>query len=307
MRKKDGAEFPPNTLHHIVCGQMRHLRWNGHPKIDFFADHDFADFKKSLDAEMKRLQSKGLGSKKRQAEPLSLDEEEILWEKGLLGDKDPHTLLDTMVFCNGLYFALRSGREHRQLRLRPCQIELFEMEGERPYLKYTEDLSKNRPGGIKGRKIKPKVVIHHANSDNSDRCFVRLFKKYINMCPTSPNDLDAFYLQPATKPTQDCWYTTRPLGHNTLTKTIARLCASAGIEGIKTNHSLRATTATRLYQSGVDEQLVMERTGHRSLEGVRNYKKHLHNRKKLYQTFCTTKFLDFATLIMILQHLLVNN
>ncbi len=126
-------------------------------KSIFFADHDFADFKKSLDAE-------GLGSKKRQAEPLSLDEEEILWEKGLLGDKDPHTLLDTMVFCNGLYFALRSGREHRQLRLRPCQIELFEMEGERPYLKYTEDLSKNRPGGIKGRKIKPKVVIHHANS-----------------------------------------------------------------------------------------------------------------------------------------------
>ncbi len=242
-------------------------------KSIFFADHDFADFKKSLDAEMKRLQSKGLGSKKRQAEPLSLDKEEILWEKGLLGDKDHILYLILMVFCNGLYFALRSGREHRQLRLRPRQIELIEMEGERPYLKYTEDLSKNRPGGIKGRKIKPKVVIHHANSDNSDRCFVRLFKKYINMCPTSSNDLDAFYLQPATKPTQDCWYTTRPLGHNTLTKTIARLCASAGIEGFKTNHSLRATTATRLYQSGVDEQLVMERTGHRSLEGVRNYKR----------------------------------
>ena len=43
--------------------------------------------------------------------------------------------------------------------------------------------------------------------------------------------------------------------------------------GYKTNDSLRATTATRLYQSGVDEQLVMERTGHRSLEGVHNYKR----------------------------------
>jgi len=30
--------------------------------------------------------------------------------------------------------------------------------------------------------------------------------------------------------------------------------------------SLRATAATRLYKAGVDEQLVMERTGHRSLE-----------------------------------------
>ncbi len=71
--------------------------------------------------EMKRLQSLGHGSNKRQAEILSQDEEEALWEKGLLGDATPQTLLDTMVFCNGLYFALRSGQEHR---LRPCQVQL---------------------------------------------------------------------------------------------------------------------------------------------------------------------------------------
>ena len=34
-----------------------------------------------------------------------------------------------------------------------------------------------------------------------------------------------------------------------------------------------ATAATRLYQSGVDEQLVMERTGHHNLEGVCSYKR----------------------------------
>ena len=47
----------------------------------------------------------------------------------------------------------------------------------------------------------------------------------------------------------------------------------AGIIGYKTNHSLRATAAIKLYQSGVDEQLIMERTGHRSLDGVRSYKR----------------------------------
>ena len=65
-----------------------------------------------------------------------------------------------IVFCNGLYFALRSSREHRQLRLRPCQIEVIEHENERPYLKYTEDVSKNRPGGLKGKNVKPKIVYH---------------------------------------------------------------------------------------------------------------------------------------------------
>ncbi len=45
-----------------------------------------------------------------------------------------------------------------------------------------------------------------------------------------------------------------------------------GISGYKTIHSLRATTATRLFHEGVDEQLIMERTGHYSVDGVRSYK-----------------------------------
>ena len=62
------------------------------------------------------------------------------------------------------------------------------------------------------------------------------------------------------------WYTHTPVGHNTLNGTISRICRAAGISGFKTNHSLRVTTATRLFQSGVDEQLIMARTGHRSIE-----------------------------------------
>ena len=104
---------------------------------------------------------------------------------------------------------------------------------------------KNRPGGLKGRNITSKIVDHHENVDLPQRCFVRLHKKYISLCPKNP-DVNAFYLQPAAKPTEKCWYTCRPLGHNTLSKTISRLCAAAGISGFKTNHSLRASTATRL-------------------------------------------------------------
>ena len=148
----------------------------------------------------------------------------------------------------------------------------MECPGERPYLKYTEDLSKNHPGGLKGRKVAPKVVTHHANLDNPKRCFVRLFQRYRQLCPEDAPP-HAFYLQPSRNPTSTCWYSKCLLGHTTLGKTVARLCKLAGIEGYKTNHSLRATATSRLYQSGVDEQLVMERTGHRSLEGVHSYKR----------------------------------
>ena len=102
--KKKGdpaSEFPPNTLYHICCGLQHYLRWNSKPYIDFSNDKAFADFKSSLDAEMKRLQSAGIGSKQKQAEPLTSTDLNTLWEKKLLGDATPQSLLNTIVFFNG--------------------------------------------------------------------------------------------------------------------------------------------------------------------------------------------------------------
>ena len=98
---------------------------------------------------------------------------------------------------------------------------------------------------------------------------MRIFKKYCSLCP---KDANSFYLQPLQHPTSTCWYSTHPLGHNTLSSTVAKLCKLAGIGGFKTNHLLMATATSRLYRSGINEQLVMEMTRHRSLERVHYYK-----------------------------------
>ena len=74
VRKKDGQEYPPGTLYHIVCGIMRFLRQNGKPELDFFKERLYADFRTTLDAEMKRLKQAGIGSEKRQPEPLTKEE-----------------------------------------------------------------------------------------------------------------------------------------------------------------------------------------------------------------------------------------
>ena len=102
--------------------------------VDFFKDKEFSKFRNVLDSEMKRLQAVGLGTGQRKAEVISFEDEELMWEKGILGDDNPQSLLDTMLFMNGLYFALRSGKEHRQLRHHPSQIELIEKPGERAYI-----------------------------------------------------------------------------------------------------------------------------------------------------------------------------
>ena len=56
---------------------------------------------------------------------------------------------------------------------------------------------------------------------------------------------------------------------------------SASIPGYFTNHSLRATATTRLYDAQVDEATIMERTGHRSVKGVRAYKRSIDKLREL--------------------------
>ena len=104
IRTKNGSEYNPNSLHHFVCGILRHIRV-ANPAIDFFKDPDFACFRMTLDSEMKRLCKLGKGSVKKQAEPIKVTEEEELWSRGILGDHSPQALLNTVFYMNGLFFA----------------------------------------------------------------------------------------------------------------------------------------------------------------------------------------------------------
>ena len=88
----------------------------------------------------------------------------------------------------GMYFALRSGKEHRNLQ--SYQIELFEPKDLPPYLVYHESFSKNNTGGIAQR---------NANTMNPSRCFVRLYKKYTSHWPDNRKST-AFYLTALKKP-----------------------------------------------------------------------------------------------------------
>ena len=90
----------------------------------------------------------------------------------------------------------------------------------------------------------------------------------------------AFYLQCKKKPEPYCWYLNRPVGANKLRDTIKELCKKANLPGFYSNHSLRSTAATKMYRANIDEQLIMEITGHRSLS-VRSYKRTCNAQRKV--------------------------
>ena len=74
--------------------------------------------------------------------------------------------------------------------------------------------------------------------------------------------MDLFYVRPLQSIPPDPtapWYAADPVGRDTLCKKLQIMYREAGVEGNKSNHSLRATGATQLYESGVPEKLIQER------------------------------------------------
>ena len=69
------------------------------------------------------------------------------------------------------------------------------------------------------------------------------------------------------------WFTSTPVGDNKLGNVVSKMCKDAGLQGQFSNHSLRATTATRGLEKGISDKLFMERTGHRDIRSLQRYQR----------------------------------
>ena len=274
VKKLDGSDFPSRTLYDIIICVQFWLESNVY-NWKLVSSGEFEKLKFTLDNTMKERAFSGIGLKVRKAEVLTFTDEDLLWSLGLLGSHSPHVLLDTIVFQLGLTCSLRAGKEHRALRSIPfkSQFELLNDCNGKVFLRYQEDPGlKTNKGGLKHCNLECKSVGVHCVSDIS-RCPVRLFIKYLSMLPKN-RVTQALYLQPRKHFSPRSWYLDRPVGVNTLRETVKNLCSKAGLPGYYTNHSLRSSSATRMYRGGggVEEQVIQEITGHRS-NAVRSYKR----------------------------------
>ena len=87
---------------------------------------------------------------------------------------------------------------------------------------------------------------------------------YLSKLNPKSVEKDIFYCKPAKcviegKP----WYYDVAVGHNVLKTKLKTLFVAAGLDPENiSNHSLRATGVTRLYDNGVPEKMIMEWSGH---------------------------------------------
>ena len=219
----------------------------------------------------KNLKSDGVGADAKHTEAISAEEEKQLWESGVLNVSTPTGLLRAVFYMCGKCFCLRGGLEHRHLSV----SQLKRLTDPDRYL-YLEHSSKNRPGGVDRVKLDHKSVRIVANSSVGERCPVFILDKYISKLPNPAIEKELFYCRPLPsipKVVNDPWYVAVPIGKNVLAKMVSTICDEAGISGKKTNHSLRVSGTTSLFNAGVPERVIQQRTGHRSIEGLRIYER----------------------------------
>ena len=195
----------------------------------------------------------------------------------MLGEKTPEQLVNTIIYLLGIHFALRGGDEHKSLKVGVwSHITIkFDETKNLKYLEYRAPHVKNNQGGLKDRKRKEKVVQAYENYGNPDRCVVRLYEEYLGLRPNhNPKCSHDLYLRPLAKVPNvpyAPWYSCQAMGLHAIQSVLSGMCARGGIGGKRTNHALKATAASRMYNNNFDEQLICEQLGNSS-EAVRSYK-----------------------------------
>ena len=104
-RRQDGSDYPATTLKNLCCGIQRQFKdVLKRPGIKLFDLPDFADFRNALDARMKQVSSAGVGAEKKQAQPVSVEMETILWDKGCFSLDTANGLHQALYFYNSKVF-----------------------------------------------------------------------------------------------------------------------------------------------------------------------------------------------------------
>ena len=149
-KKTSGQPYPAETLYEIVISIQLYLALNGR-EMKFLNDPEFVTLKNTLDTRMKDLTQQGIRVRRRQAEIISVEEEDKMWNMAVLGDTTPQKLVDTILYMFGVHFALRAGTEHRNLRHINSQISLHKDTNVRAF----------------------------ENKLGPNKCIVRLYEKYV--------------------------------------------------------------------------------------------------------------------------------
>ena len=119
VRKKNCEEYELSSLRGFLQSVDRHLR-KKECTFSLLNDKEFCDVQDILRKKQKQLKDIGKGNKPNSADALTDEKIEEFYRAGVLGNKTPRALLNTVRMNNCICFGMRLGQEQRGL----CQGDL---------------------------------------------------------------------------------------------------------------------------------------------------------------------------------------
>ena len=98
---RDASEYPGKTLYEMIIAIQKYLNENEIP-WKLVEGSDFIRVKTVLDNTMKEQAEANIGMVKKQAQFISQNLENTMWQKGLLGEDTPDKLRSTVLFLIGI-------------------------------------------------------------------------------------------------------------------------------------------------------------------------------------------------------------
>ena len=116
VKKANGQDYEPDSLRTMLAGLDRYLRDMG-KSFSILCDKKFKTSRQILNGKAIELREQGKGKKPRKADALTQDDEERLWQAGVLGTDTPKTLNYTIFYLLSQHFGTRGRQEHHQIRI----------------------------------------------------------------------------------------------------------------------------------------------------------------------------------------------
>ena len=104
IRKENGDQYPGSSMYDLVSGLSTYLQ-HEYGLSDKLMSKAFSDIRNTLDNVMKERATEGVSGCEKH-EPVMEDHEQVLWDKGILGEDSPDKLRKTIFFLCGIHFGL---------------------------------------------------------------------------------------------------------------------------------------------------------------------------------------------------------
>ena len=272
VKSEKGQPLTPSTLTGIRAAIHRKLTSAPFSRtINILQDKEFLPANKMFEAKCK-LYTKEMNPKPMHKSAIAAGDMTKLREyfSGGLGSTawtEPERLLEFVWFSICFYFGRRGREGWRELTKQSFGIKKDDS-GARYVTEMQTEQTKNYQGGSKQKDQSYSDVRMYENSSPLDP--VSSFEFYI--LRLNPN-CQALFQTPNKhfKKEGSQWFRNEPLGKNKIAKLMENISLKAELSEKYTNHCIRASTVTSLFQRGVDAKQICEITKHKDERSLTHY------------------------------------